>query len=135
MLENKSWITYTNHFLRTVAYHGSLILSVRRLLNLLRIHLLLNLDFWCTWSHIKWIFNKLLILILLIEIILSVIDIIFNLFLIYQRFLNLLIYIKSIMLHQLCLILYILYFLMILLSIHNNRFVFFWSKTEFTFYF
>jgi hypothetical protein len=124
LLKNKSRITYTYHFLRTITYHGSFIFSMRRLLNLLRILYLFTLYFSWTRSHIKWIFNKLLILILLVKIILTIINIIFNIFLINQRFLNLWINVESTMLKHLSLLLQLWYFLMILLCIHYHWFVF-----------
>ena len=129
LLKSKSWITYTNNFLWTIANDRRFILSMRWLL-LDLLMLIIALFAWnFSWllRNIKrcWVFKlKMLVTIMLIEISLTVVNIVFNIFLVHHWLLHLWIYIDASLLNEMGLLLEFRYLLVVVLSIHDNRFVF-----------
>ena len=129
LLKSKSWITNADNFLGTITYDRRFILSMRWLL-LDLLMLIITLFAWnFSWllRNIKrcWVFKlKMLVTIMLIEISLTVINIVFNIFLVHHWLLYLWIYIDASLLNEMSLLLEFRYLLVVVLSIHDNRFVF-----------
>jgi hypothetical protein len=100
----------------------------RLLLNLLLLIItLLAGNFSWLLRNIKWcwVFKlKILIIVMLVKISLTAVNIVFNIFLIHHRFLNLRININTPMFNELDLLLHFRYLLIVVLSIHYNWFVF-----------
>lgn len=86
LLKSKSWITYSNNFLWTIANNCCFILPVRRLLLDLLL-LIITLFAWnlsrLLWDVKRSLVFKMLIIIMLIKISLTAVNVIFNIFLIH----------------------------------------------------